>query len=93
MEEWLVRFGGADESQTARIVGVFRKVRQLRQRPAHALDENVFDQKYIKEQRSLMVEVYEAMNLLQEVLVRHPAVNGRRIDVPSWLLKGRIWTM
>src|SRR4029453_9914695 len=37
-----------------------KKVRRLRQQPAHAVNENVFDQKYIHDQRQLMVRAYSA---------------------------------
>jgi len=64
----------------------------MRQKPAHAVNENVFDQKYIHEQRKLMIGVYSALRLLRSMFARHPNVKAANIEIPEWLEKGLIWT-
>jgi hypothetical protein len=69
-----------------------RDIRKLRQKPAHALNENVFDQKYVKDQRELMIRAYSALRILRLMFANHPNVKAARIEVPSWLEQGLIWT-
>jgi hypothetical protein len=69
-----------------------REVRKLRQKPAHAIDENVFDQRYFKEQRELIIRAYEAVRTLRLLLANHPLVKRANIAIPEWLLEGEIWT-
>lgn len=67
----------------------FRKIRKLRQSPAHAIKEDVFDQKYFKDQRQLMIEAYDAMHTLRLIFQIHP--NAKDYNVPKWLSEGKIW--
>lgn len=69
-----------------------REIRQLRQQPAHALKDNVFDQKYIQDQRKLMIRAYSALRILRSMFARHPYVRRAGIEIPSWLEHGLIWT-
>lgn len=69
-----------------------RDIRELRQKPAHALNENVFNQKYIKDQRELMIRAYSALRVLRSIFAKHPSVKAARIEIPSWLEEGLIWT-
>jgi hypothetical protein len=69
-----------------------RQIRQLRQKPAHAVNENLFDQKYIKEQRELMIRAYSALRVLRSIFARHPSVKAADIEIPDWLENGLIWT-
>lgn len=94
LDEWLRQtFDTADDWELwQESLKALKKVRKLRQRPAHALDENIFDQRYIKDQRRLIVEAYSAIRLLRLLLENDPAVQNSDIDVPAWLREGRIWT-
>jgi hypothetical protein len=69
-----------------------RAIRQLRQKPAHAVNENVFDQKYIQDQRELMRRAYSALRVLRSIFAKHRDVRAACIEVPDWLEKGLIWT-
>lgn len=71
-------------------LAAFRKVRKLRQRPAHALDDDVFDQRYFVEQRVLMIEAYRGLRNLRLLFSNHPAT--RALEIPEWLKKPDIWT-
>ena len=72
------------------IGGVLRKVRKLRQRPAHLVEEDVFDQGYSREQREVMGEAYEAVRTLRQILECHPDTHVE--GMPVWLKEGKIWT-
>jgi hypothetical protein len=69
-----------------------REIRSMRQEPAHAVNENVFDQKYIHEQRKVMIGAYSALRVLRSAFARHPNVKAANIEIPEWLEKGLIWT-
>ncbi|MCJ7781378.1 MAG: AAA family ATPase, partial [Acidimicrobiia bacterium] len=71
-------------------LAAFRNVRKLRQRPAHALDDDVFDQRYFVEQRALMIEAYRGLRNLRLLFSNHPAT--RALEIPGWLKKPDIWT-
>ncbi|MBT3249943.1 MAG: AAA family ATPase [Candidatus Pacebacteria bacterium] len=91
LEEWLqrVQFQGQDPKVEA--IKTFRKVRKLRQKPAHAINENEFNQKYFTQQRKLVIEAYKAIRALRLILANHPRVINYK-GVPEWLYKGEIST-
>ena len=68
-------------------------VRRLRQKPAHALNENIFDQQYFEKQRDVIEEAYKAVRTLREFLESHPSVMAADIQVPAWIQEGRIWVI
>jgi hypothetical protein len=91
LNDWLgqtVRFPDPDPKDE--MMSTFKKIRKLRQKPAHAIDENAFDQKYFKDQRKLIMDAYNAVRTLRLILMNHPA--ARSYEVPEWLEKGEIWT-
>jgi hypothetical protein len=75
----------------AGMLKTLRDVRRLRMRPAHALDDNVFRQEFTREQRTLIVSVYHAVQTIRQVLSRGP----RSVDVEldARLREGRIWIL
>jgi hypothetical protein len=90
LDEWLkARFRPADPAPLADAIQTFKDVRKLRQKPAHALDEDAFDPGYYRQQRELVHRSYGAVRLIRLVLANHPA--ARRVEVPDWLYKGAIW--
>lgn len=91
LDEWLkLVFEGKNRGPIERMVNTFKEIRQLRQHPAHAIDEDVFDQKYFGQQRELIRKAYRDIRLLRVIFANHPAVQGYK--VPDWLYSGRIWT-
>ena len=68
-----------------------RKVRKLRQKPAHVFNEDKFDQKYFKEQREIIIEGYTAIRMIRLLFSNHPKVKASNINVPDWLYEGKIW--
>ena len=69
----------------------FRTVRRLRQKPAHAVNENLFDLAYFKEQRKIMIDAYDALRTLRLVLANHPKVRRNPPEIQEHLAKGEIW--
>lgn len=90
LEDWLSQLRFADHAAIEAAISTFREVRSLRQRPAHAADDNVFDLSYYQQQRELVVDAYRAVRTLREALATHPALNDYD-DVPTWLLEGKIY--
>lgn len=92
LEKWLRKyFRPADPTPLEKMLEAFRKVRQLRQKPAHAVDEDRFDQKYFKEQRQLMLDGYGALRTLRLVLANHPKVRAKPPEIGKHLIEGEIW--
>ena len=73
-------------------IKAFRKVRKIRQKPAHGVDSDVFDQKYFKEQRELMIGAYNGMRILRMIFENHPMVRSSDIGIPEYLQECKIWT-
>lgn len=94
LEEWLDRyFHPEDEGPIKEMKAAFRKVRKLRQKPAHSIQEDTFDQKYIKEQRKLVLDAYGAVRTLRQILANHPRVKANPPDINEHLWRGDIWSM
>jgi hypothetical protein len=91
LEEWADRIRFPDPGPKGEMITTFKKVRELRQRPAHAADDNNFDQRYFAEQRDLVIEAYAAIRTLRMILANHPAL-AEYAGVPDWLYEGEIYT-
>jgi hypothetical protein len=94
LDEWIrSNFKTTHEETTQAIkamIDAFKKVRKLRQDPAHAIRENEFNQEFFHRQQELMKEAYVAIMTLRDLFHLHP--NARRYKIPNWLLSGEIWT-
>jgi hypothetical protein len=92
LEEWLRKyFRPADPKPFESMLKAFRNVRRLRQKPAHAVNENLFDLTYFKEQRKIMIDTYDALRTLRLVLANHPKVRLNPPEIQEHLAKGEIW--
>ena len=70
-------------------IATVKEVRKLRQRPAHALDDNRFDSELFKEQRELIFRAYTAVRIFRLLFANHPS--ARSYPVPEELVNGEIW--
>jgi hypothetical protein len=92
LEDWLKsQFRTPDWSEIEEMLQTLRRVRAQRQKPAHAIKENEFDQKYVHEQRELMKSVYRAVKVLRVVLRLHPRASG--VSINHDLEEGLIWSI
>ena len=57
----------------------------------HAINENIFDQHYFKEQRDLIIKAYIAVRTIRLMFANHPLVKSSGIEIPKWLYEGLIW--
>lgn len=93
LDEWVrTHFRTSDWEPWNESIAALREVRKLRQKPAHTVDENSFDQQYFKKQRELIIRSYSAVRTLRMLLENHTAVRAADIEVPDWLREGKIWT-
>jgi len=91
LEVWLNRrFRAKDPAPLDEMLESFRNVRRLRQKPSHFPTEDKFEQRFIHEQRELMIAAYKAIRTLRLIFTNNPAAKG--VEVPKWLWKGDIWT-
>ena len=92
LDEWIYKFFRlADWSGWDEAIASLKKVRKLRQQPAHAIKEDVFDQKYFKEQRKLILNAYTGIRTIRLIFANHLKVRVADIDIPDWLQEGKIW--
>lgn len=92
LEEWIgAKFKPAEPADMAELFGNLRAVRKVRQKPAHIVEDNEFDQKYVAEQRQLIIQAFDAVRTLRMVLENHPA--ARNHEVPDYLRDAKVWTM
>lgn len=93
LDEWLnISVKPSDRKPMDDLISVFKKVRKLRQKPAHVIRRNVFDQKFFHLQRELIVAAYGAVRTLRLIFKNHPLVRAAKIDIPDALYEGKIWT-
>lgn len=92
LEAWMRRyFHPVDPEPVERIFATFRKVRRLRQEPAHRINDDAFDQQHFKNQRQLIIEAYDAVRFIRQALANHPYVRSNPPYVGEELFEGKIW--
>ncbi|MBO9425169.1 hypothetical protein J7444_10585 [Labrenzia sp. R4_1] len=92
LEEWIEKkFRPSDPKPMEKMFANFRAVRKERQKPAHKVEDNEFDQKYVVDQRELISNAFDAVHTLRMVLENHPA--ARKHEVPHYLREAKVWTM
>lgn len=92
LEEWISKkFTPAKPTEMAEMFNNFRAVRKVRQKPAHKVEDNEFDQNYVAEQRQLICQAFDAVRTLRMALENHPAARDHK--VPDYLRDAKVWTM
>lgn len=92
LEDWIKKyFRPNDPSVLTQMFATFKEVRKLRQKPAHSVRENEFNQKYFKEQRELVKSAYDAVRTIRLILANHPSVKANPPDINKLLYEGKIW--
>lgn len=92
LEEWLkTHFHTPDPKPLEEAIAVLRRVRKLRQTPAHALDDDRYDEALFEEQRALFVDAYSAVRTLRLMLQNHPKARPVLAEIDERVVKGQIW--
>lgn len=92
LEEWIgAKFRPSDPKEMDELFGNFRAVRKVRQKPAHIVEDDEFDQKYVSEQREIIGKAFHGVRTLRMVLENHPAAKNH--EVPDYLRETRVWTL
>ena len=93
LEEWTGKyfepFEPNDKILIEDMFKTFKKIRNLRQKPAHSLQEDVFDNKYIHEQRILFNNAYKGIRLIRLILENNPLV--QKVNISDLVRDGKIW--
>ena len=90
LEEWFTtNFCTSDPKPLQEAFDAFRKVRRLRQKPAHAVSEDLFDSSFIHKQRLIIEKAYDAVRVLRLCLADHP--RAKSVEVRDELKTGKIW--
>ncbi len=84
--EWIKkhyrRKDGADVS--SEVIVSMKRVRKLRQEPAHKITEDSYDTSLVKEQDQLVVDVFESLQKIRLILMSHP-LNQNKYTPVEWL--------
>ncbi|ANS75282.1 hypothetical protein AWM70_12260 [Paenibacillus yonginensis] len=89
LDEWLRKsIKLKDERDYGLVIKPFKKIRKLRQKPAHAININNYDRSIFKEQNNIIHECYVAVRMIRLLFANHPAV--RDYKLPEWLYNGNI---
>lgn len=91
LNEWgHSRFRTSDWEPFDTLIKTLHDIRQQRQKPAHAINKNVFDQQYIHRQRELMIAAYDAVRTIRLMFAKHrKCIN---IEINETLFEGKIWS-
>ncbi len=91
LEEWLnTKIRVTDRQPMDEMIASFKEIRKQRQHPAHAIDDDAFDQKYFEQQREMIIKAYSGLRVLRLLFTNHRNVKG--YEVPDWLQEGNFWT-
>jgi hypothetical protein len=91
LEHWLsAGYRTADGEDIAReVVAPLREIRALRQKPAHALDGDVYDRTYPRRQDELLGKAVRTLTQLRLMLSCHPSAR-QQYAPPAWLDSDKI---
>ncbi len=93
LREWLEKvFKPCDPTPMSEMCETFKDIRRQRQSPAHAVQEDKFDQEYFHKQRDMLTRGYSAMRRLRLILANDPAVQANPPEMSQHLRDGKIWT-
>jgi hypothetical protein len=86
LRNWLSRrYRTSDgEDVSEEISRPFRTIRELRQKPAHSINEDRFDMSLTGRQDTLVIDLVHALQKLRLILMSHPNARGR-YQPPDWL--------
>lgn len=91
LDEWIRKFYQMpDWEKWESSIKSLKLVRRQRQKPAHSLDDNQFDQTLFIKQRELLESVYGGLRILRLIFANHPDVKTADIEISNSLADGKI---
>ncbi len=91
LEKWLTKFyRPRDPKALEEPYNALRRIRAERQRPAHAIDPDKYDETYFEKQRDLIVSAYRAIEAIRLIFSSHPKAKAAGYQPPDWIEKGKI---
>ena len=92
LELWVNKyFKPVDRKPIDEMLATFRKVRSLRQKPAHKISKDSFSQDIFRKQREIIIKAYEAVRTMRLILANHPFVRADPPQICKYLREGKIW--
>ncbi len=94
LEEWLntaVRI--PDPGPKEDMLRELREIRKLRQKPAHAVDDDAYDPELFTEQRRLFLNAYDVVRTLRLLLSNHPKARPALTEMNEQVRVGEIWSV
>lgn len=93
LDEWLhSAFRTPDPGPLDDMLATFRKIRKLRQKPAHAINPDAYDEELFEQQRQLFVRAYDAVRTLRLILQNQPQARTIAEEMDERVRKGDIWS-
>jgi len=92
LESWVKKFfSPVNPTPIDHMIATFRKVRKLRQSPAHKVNIDSFNQDIFKKQRAIVIDAYHAVRVMRMMLANHPRVRANPPQINEQLFNGEIW--
>lgn len=84
LEEWLSKYFCFDDKNGLKLVmKPLKLIRKERQKPAHKISENYYDEKLFLQQKKIMKNVYFSISNLRYIFSKHP--NSVDYKMPNWI--------
>lgn len=87
LKEWLEQNVYANFDIDAVIIAPLKKIRKIRQAPAHELYSNKYDVDVYERQKELVDESYEALRAIRSLFMGHPL--AKKVKIPAHILDGK----
>lgn len=83
LEEWLsLRYSTSPKSRISAHIKPLKEVRRLRQKPAHSITKDRYDNQFYVRQDQLVWEVYRALHAIRSLLSTDPSLSAYK--PPDW---------
>ncbi len=86
-KEWIEQNVRASFDIDAVIIAPLKKIRKIRQSPAHELYNNKYDIDVYERQKELVDESYEALRAIRSLFMGHPL--AKDVKIPAYILNGK----
>ena len=90
LEEWLLKEITWDDPCAFHevVIKPLRRVRRLRQKPAHTFSSDNYSTEYYEKRKRLLYDVFNSLSTIRATFAKHPL--AQEIKVPEWLANDQI---